>query len=209
MRKLLVITLAGVVALGTAVSAWAGPPTDHLRQYSDQVLKVLEDPALKGDDKRVERRAAVRKVAIEIFDVSETAKRALGRHWQARNEAEREEFTQIFADLLERTYVSRIDQYGGETVKYVGESVDGDTATVRSRIVTRQGTEVPVDARMLRKGDRWLVYDIAIEGVSLINNYRAQFDSIIQKTSFQELVQRLKTRQGDFDGPAPKARRSS
>jgi phospholipid transport system substrate-binding protein len=209
MRKLLVITLAGVVALGTAVSAGAGPPTDHLRQYSDQVLKVLEDPALKGDDKRVERRAAVRKVAIEIFDVSETAKRALGRHWQARNEAEREEFTQIFADLLERTYVSRIDQYGGETVKYVGESVDGDTATVRSRIVTRQGTEVPVDARMLRKGDRWLVYDIAIEGVSLINNYRAQFDAIIQKTSFQELVQRLKTRQGDFDGPAPKARRSS
>jgi phospholipid transport system substrate-binding protein len=209
MRKLLVITLAGVVALGTAVSAWGGPPTDHLRQYSDQVLKVLEDPALKGDDKRAERRAAVRKVAIEIFDVSETAKRALGRHWQARNEAEREEFTQIFADLLERTYVSRIDQYGGETVKYVGESMDGDTATVRSRIVTRQGTEIPVDARMLRKGDRWLVYDIAIEGVSLINNYRAQFDSIIQKTSFQELVQRLKTRQGDFDGPAPKARRSS
>jgi phospholipid transport system substrate-binding protein len=209
MRTLLVITVAGVVALGTVGSAWAGAPTDHLRQYSDQVLKVLEDPALKGDDKRIERRAAVRKVAIEIFDVAETAKRALGRHWQARNEAEREEFTQIFADLLERTYVSRIDQYGGETVKYVGESVDGDTATVRSRIVTRQGTEVPVDARMLRKGDRWLVYDIAIEGVSLINNYRAQFDSIIQKTSFQELVQRLKTRQGDFDGPAPKARRSS
>jgi phospholipid transport system substrate-binding protein len=149
---------------------------------------VLRDPALN----EAERRIAVRKVAEEVFDLSETAKRALGRHWQARTAAEREEFTRLFADFLENSYLSKVSLYGGERVSYVSESIDGDYAIVGARILRKQGTEIPVDARMLRRGDRWYIYDISIEGISMVNNYRSQFNTIIQKSSYEQLVQRLR-----------------
>ena len=117
-RVSLLITLAGF-GLGLAAQAWAGAPTEQARQCTDQVLKVLQEPAQKP----AQRQVAVRKVAIETFDVSETAKRALGRHWHARSPAEREEFTRLFAELLESIYISKIDLYGGEQLKYVGESI--------------------------------------------------------------------------------------
>ena len=183
------IAMAGL-GLWLAAQAWAGSPTDQARQYTDQVVKVLQEPALK----MTERQAAVRKVAIEIFDVSETARRALGRHWQARTPREREEFSRLFAELLESTYIAKIDLYGGEQLKYVGESIDGDFATVRATILRRQGAEVPVDARMLRRGERWYIYDISVQGISLVNNYRSQFDRIIRTSSYEELVRRLRTR---------------
>jgi phospholipid transport system substrate-binding protein len=202
--------LSVVVTIGMLASprgAWAGAPTEELRQYTDQVIKVLEDPALKGDDKRFERRAAVRKAAIEIFDVGETARRALGRHWAARTEAERRELVDLFADLLERTYISKIDLYGGERVRFVSEAIDGDHAVVRGRIVTRKGTEVPVEGRLHLKADRWLMYDVLIENVSLVGNYRAQFDQIIRSASYDELVRRLRDKRSeiaDADAPKPK-----
>ena len=172
-----------------AAPAWAGP-TDQLREYTDKVIKVLDDPALASTD----RRAAVRRVALEAFDSTETAKRVLARHWQARTPAERDEFIQLFAELLERTYITRINEYGGERIKYVSESIDGDLAIVRARILTKNGTEVPVESRMLKRGDRWLIYDVVIENVSLIANYRSQFDRIVRTSSYEELVRRLKTK---------------
>lgn len=187
--------LALVVALASPV--WAGPPTDMLREYTEAVQKVLDDPALKADERRPERRAAVRKLASEAFDVQETARRALGPHWQQRTPAEREEFVQLFADLLERTYIAKIDLYGGERLRFTDERVDGESAIVRARVTTRQGTEVPVEGRMHKRGDRWLLYDVAIENVSLIANYRAQFDRIIRTSSYAELVKRLRIR-GEF-----------
>jgi phospholipid transport system substrate-binding protein len=177
--------------------AWAGAPTDTLREYTEAVQKVLDDPALKSDDRRHERRAAVRKLAIEAFDVQETARRALGPHWQQRTPAEREEFVQLFADLLERTYIAKIDLYGGERLKFTDERVDGDSAVVRAKVTTKQGAEVPVEGRMHKRADRWLIYDVAIENISLIANYRAQFDRIIRTSSYAELVKRLRNR-GEF-----------
>ena len=186
--------LTAALGLCVAAEVGAGPPTDQVREYTDRVIKVLEDPALKGDGKRPERRATVRKIAVEIFDVAEAAKRALGRHWQARTAAERTEFVELFADLLERAYVSKIDLYGGERVRYVGESIDGDFAAVRARITTKRDAEIPVEARMLRRGERWLIYDISVEGISLVNNYRSQFDKIIQSSSYEELTRRMKAK---------------
>src|SRR5262249_22543408 len=182
-----------VVLVGVTHAA-AGAPTDQVRQYTDQVLKLLDDPNVQGAD----RRAAVRKAAIEIFDVQETAKRALGRHWQARTPAEREDFVQLFADLLERTYINKIDIYRGEKLVYTNEAIDGEYATVRARVVTKQRGDIPVDAKMIRRGDRWLIYDISVENISLISNYRAQFDRIIRSASYQELVTRLKTKREEF-----------
>ena len=198
------LTAAALLLLAGS-PAWAGP-TDQLRVYTDQVIKVLDDPALAREN----RRAAIRKLAHEAFDVTEAAKRVLARHWQARTPAEREEFAELFADLLERTYIARMDEYGGERIRYVGESVDGELATVRARIVTRTGTEVPVESRMVRRGERWLIYDVHIENVSLIANYRSQFDRIIRGSSYEELVRRLKQKRGEFlNESAPRARRSS
>lgn len=188
MKSIRLSILATTLGLCLAAQVWAGAPTDQTRQYTDQVLKVLGDPALK----EAERRTAVRKVAEEMFDMSETAKRALGRHWQSRTPAEREEFTRLFADLLENTYLSKIGLYSGERVSYVSESIDGDFATVRAKILRRQGAEASVEARMLRRGDRWYIYDLSVEGISLINNYRSQFNAIIQKSSYEQLVQRLR-----------------
>ena len=205
MNKLLVILLVLVFTLSGGACAWAGPPTDQLRAYTDQVLKVLENPALTPQ----ERRAAVRSLAAEAFDVSETAKRALGLHWQQRTPAERDEFVKLFAGLLEQTYISRIDEYGGERITYVGEQIDGDRATVRARIVTRKGGEVPVESRLLRKEARWLIYDVLIENISLIGNYRSQFDRIIRTASYEDLVKRLKDRNeflSEKEANAPRVR---
>jgi len=204
MGKILMTAAVALVVL-TAAPAWAGP-TDQLREYTDQVVKVLDDPAMARQD----RRAAVRKIAHEAFDVAETAQRVLARHWQARTPAEREEFTQLFADLLERTYIARMDEYGGERIKYVGESIDGKLASVRARIMTRTGTEVAVESRMNLKGDRWLIYDVLIENVSLVANYRSQFDRIVRSSSYEELVRRLKTKRDEFlnESPSQGARRS-
>jgi len=189
MRYIMKTVVIGLL-LFMAAPAWAGGPTDQLRDYTDKVIKVLDDQALASTD----RRAAVRKMALEAFDATETAKRVLARHWQARTPAERDEFIQLFAELLERTYITRISEYGGEKIKYVGESIDGDLATVRARIITKNGTEVPVESRMLRRGDRWLIYDVVIENISLISNYRSQFDRIVRTSSYEELVRRLKTK---------------
>jgi phospholipid transport system substrate-binding protein len=207
MRKTLIlaVTVTAALALGPVARAEAATPTEELRQYTDRVLKVLQDPALTPQA----RRAAVRDLAIEVFDVTETAKRALGPHWQQLTPAQREEFVRLFRDLLEQSYVSRIDEYGGERIRYASERVDGDSATVRAMIVTRQGTEVPVESRLLQKGDRWLIYDVLVENVSLVGNYRSQFDRIIRTASYDELVKRLKTQIQRLMEEKPKSRRAA
>jgi phospholipid transport system substrate-binding protein len=190
--------LALGLAVLTAVPAAAGVPTDQLRGAVDRVLKTLDEPSLKGADKVADRRVAVRKIANEIFDCGEIAKRSMARHWQPLSEPQRTEFVGLFADLLERSYISKIETYGGEKIQYTGERIDGEYATVSTRIVTKNGTEVPVDYRMTRRGDRWLVYDVSIEGVSLVSSYRTQFNKIIQTSSYNELVSKLKNKQDEL-----------
>jgi len=208
-RSFLVAAVALTLVAGAPLPARAGAPTDQVREYTDAVIKVLEDPALKAEDKKPERRAAVRKIAVEVFDVQETARRALGPHWQQRTPQQREEFVHLFADLLEQTYISKIDLFGGERLRFTEEKIDGEHAIVRAKVMTKQGTEVPVEARMLRKGDRWQIYDILIENISLIGNYRAQFDRIIRTSSYEDLVKRLRIRGEFLKDPEPRPRRTS
>jgi phospholipid transport system substrate-binding protein len=187
----LVITVMLVGAMGAGREAWAGPPTEQLRTQIERAIKVLEDPELAKEPRMAERRAAIRRIANEIFDFTETTRRSLGPHWQARTPQEREEITRLFADLLERSYIGKIEMYGGEKIVFVGDTIDGDQASVRTRLVTKQGAEIPVDYRMHRVGERWLSYDVVIEGVSLVANYRAQFNKIIQTAGYGSLVKKL------------------
>lgn len=195
---------AGLLLVWAAGAAWAGVATDQLKGAIDRVIKTLEDPALKGEGKALERRQAVRKIAEDIFDFGEIARRALARHWQPLTPKQREEFVHLFADLLERSYISRIEQYGGEKIIYATERVDGDLATVTTKIITKNGTDVPVDYKMLKRGERWLVYDVTVEGVSLVSNYRTQFNKIIQTESYDALVAKLKTKQDELAAEAVK-----
>ncbi|HEY7141988.1 MAG TPA: ABC transporter substrate-binding protein [Methylomirabilota bacterium] len=178
-----------------AGAAHAGIPTDQLRGATDRVLKILQDAELKQPAKKDARRQQIRAVADEIFDWQETGKRALARHWQGRSPSEREEFSTLFADLIERSYISKIEQYSGERVVYAGETVEGDQATVRTKLITKSNTEIPIDYRMRKEGDRWRAYDVVIEGVSLVSNYRTQFNKIIQQSGYGELVKKLKAKE--------------
>jgi phospholipid transport system substrate-binding protein len=185
------IALGTLLALALVVgSAAAGPPTEQLQRRVDEVIRVLDDPALK--DRPADRRGKIRQLAEDIFDYPDTARRALGPHWNARSPQERQEFVKLFADLLDRAYISKIDVYQGEKVRWVGETMNGDEAVVKTAITTKSGTDVPVEYRMHQRDGRWLVYDVIIEGVSLVANYRTQFNKIVQTESYDVLVQKLK-----------------
>ena len=189
--------LFGVALLGGIVEA--GIPTDQLRSVTDRVLKVLQDPALKQAGSVDARRQQIRSIADEIFDWHETGKRALARHWQTRSPKEQEEFSALFADLIERSYIGRIEQYSGERIVYTSDTVDGDQATVQTKLITKANAEIPIDYRMQREGDRWRAYDVVIEGVSLVGNYRSQFNRIIVQSGYDALVGKLKAKQGELE----------
>ena len=193
--SLLVIAGVAGAALMPAGPASAGEPTVQLRAAVDRVLLIVEDAALKETGRSQERRAAIRVVANEIFDFEEITRRALGPHWASGTPAQREELVRLFTGLLERAYVGRIEAYSGERLTWLGDTGEADLATVRTRIVTKQETAIPVEYRMHRRDGRWLAYDVTIEGISLVGNYRAQFNKIIQTSSHAGLVAALRAKQ--------------
>jgi len=202
----LVASRVAALVLILASPVYAGAPTDTLKGTVDRIVQILADPALQ--DKPEQRRAEVRKIAEGIFDYPDTARRALGPHWSARSPQEQQEFAKLFADLLDRAYVSKIELYQGERVRYVGETADGDEATVKTVIATKKSSDIPVDYRMHRKDGRWLVYDVIIEGVSLVSNYRTQFNKIVQTESYDALVQRLRAKDTAEPSASPARPRS-
>jgi phospholipid transport system substrate-binding protein len=197
-RRALGLGFAALFVLVSAQEAVAGAATDQLKGAIERVVATLDSPALKGDGKVLERRAAVRKIANEIFDFSEIARRSLGRYWPPLTEPQRTEFVGLFGDLLERSYISKIELYGGEKIVYSGERVEADLAVVSTRIMTKNGTEVPVDYRLFKRGDRWMIYDVSVEGISLVSNYRTQFNKIIQTNGYNGLVEKMRTKQMEF-----------
>ena len=189
------LAIASLLVLSTGQDGWAATAQEQLKGAIDRVVSTLDNPAMKGEGKAAERRAAVRLIANEIFDFGEIARRSLGRYWQPLSEAQRTEFVGLFGDLLERSYISKIELYGGEKIVYSGERMDGDLAIVSTKILTKNGTEVPIDYRLFKRGDSWKVYDVNIEGISLVSNYRTQFNKIIQSNGYNTLVDRMKAKQ--------------
>lgn len=180
-----------VLVLGIAIPVWAGEPTEQIKQTTDKIISLITDPTLKDASKNEERRKLIRAAADERFDWEEMARRSLARHWTKRTDAEKREFTSLFSDLLEQAYMDKVEGYSGERVLYEGETVDGDYAVVRVKILTAKDTEISVEYRVRRKENGWFIYDVSIEGVSLVNNYRTQFNSIILRSSYPELVKKL------------------
>src|SRR4029450_6879196 len=132
--------------------------------------------------------AAVGDAPYTVLDWLEMASRSLALHWQARSEAERAEFVQLFGDLIQRSYISQVERYNGAPIRFVGEQVEGDLGVVSTRFVTKQSQQIPVDYRLLSRDGRWRVYDVVVEGVSLVGNYRSQFDRVIRASSYRDLL---------------------
>ena len=201
--------LLPVLLLSSAPAVWAGAPTDQFRGGVDRVFKILRDPELQGDANAARRQASVAKVSEEIFDFGETAKRSLGQHWDARTPAERVEYVRLFTELIQRSYIARVDRYGAEKMVFRGDTIDGDQAVVRTALMLSDGGQMALDYKMHHTSDRWQVYDINIEGVSLVANYRAQFNKVIRSESYGALIARLKSNRVDPPAATPAGRQSS
>lgn len=200
------IGAALVLVLVTASQTTAQAPTasqpmspiEQFSAYSDQVLKLLQDAGFRELNSSDKLHEAVRKTAIRMFGVSEAAREALGPHWQTRTPAERDEFVELFADLLEATYVAQLNRPGGVRLHYTGEQIRGDRAELLLTVRTERGSEIKAQVRLLQKNEQWLIWDVAIEGVSLIQTYRAQFDRIIKRSSYPDLVRQIRTKIDDL-----------
>ena len=185
--------LSGLWFVSLTSLAQAGEPQEKVRETVDAVLTVLQDKALQGPENTEKRREKMRKAVFQRFGFEEMAQRALGPYWPKRTPAEKKEFANLFGELLERSYITKIESYTGEQkVLYTKETVDKDYATVRTEIVLKRDANVEVVYQLLRRDGNWQVYDVVIEGVSLVNNYRTQFNNIISRESYEALVKKLK-----------------
>jgi phospholipid transport system substrate-binding protein len=184
--------------------AFAGDAKDQIKQTTERILSILSDPSYKGPGKTEGRRREIRKAIDERFDWEEMAQRALATHWPKRSPEEKKEFAILFQDLLARAYMDKVEGYSGEKIVYTAETVEDDRAVTKVKIVTSKNKEILLEYRLLKKGPQWLVYDISIEGVSLVNNYRTQFNSIILKDGFDVLVKKLKEKHVSDDRKEPK-----
>lgn len=200
--RLVATAAVGLVTFAVPLPALGGPPMEQLRTRVERVTNLLEDPALRQGDRTAQRRE-IRKLADDIFDFEEMSKRALGRHWETRSAAEREEFVGLFADLLRRSYYSKIERATFEKIAFRSERMQGDDeALVRTVVFLPHGEQMGLDYQLIRgTGDRWRVYDLRFEGISLISNYRSQFTRIIRTSSYESLVSRLKSNQAEFAAP--------
>jgi len=180
--------------MGISVPSLAGEPTEKIRETTDKILAIITDPCMKPPEKITERNRLIREAVDDRFDWGEMARRSLGRHWRKRTGPEKKEFVNIYGDLLEQTYMGKVGDYSGEKVVYVAEKVEGDYGIVKVKIANHNDREIPVMYRLKKKGKDWLVYDISIEGVSFVNNYRTQFNSIIVRSSYNKLVEKLKAK---------------
>jgi len=185
----LVFQLGGTLAL-------AGEPLDLVKAAGERAIAILKDPKFKAPDKRKERVERLKEIINPIFDYEEMAKRTLGAHWRRRTPAEQQEFIKLFRAFLEKVYSEKVDLYEGERADFERESIDQDYAEVESKVTNVKGQESPVLYRLKRTAGRWKVYDAVVENISIVNNYRSQFDRVINKSSFEELKNLLREKAG-------------
>ncbi len=183
------LTLCFMVVSSFTASA-VQSPTGQLKPSLDKIVQILQDPNLQGDTNKVERRTKIMKNVHERFDFAEMSKRILGKTWRNISEEERIHFTSLFTNLLENNYIGKLENYSGQAVKYTGERIKKNRAMVTT-VVENKGAQYPVDYILVLQGEKWMVYDINIEGVSLIRNYRAEFSSILRKDKFAGLIKIL------------------
>ena len=195
-RRIEIYVFTFILSLASLTSANAGAPLDLVRTTVDRAIQILKDPKLSSPDKKKERVDRLREALDAIFDYEEMAKRALGYHWRQRTRAEQEEFVKLFREFLQRVYSDKIGLYGGEQVRFGREVMDDEFAQVESTIIQPKGEEIAVVYKLRQVNGQWKVYDAIVENISIVNNYRSQFDRVISSSSYEELVKRLREKVG-------------
>jgi phospholipid transport system substrate-binding protein len=188
------LSTVGLAILLLVQPVWlaAGVPGDQVRQTTDKLLAILKDPQLKGESKKNERRDKLKELIYQRFDFTEMARRSLGSEWRRRSAEEQKEFVKLFTGLLERAYLDNIESYNGEKFRYLKEQEDNNHAEVDTKIIDNKGQEFSVNYRLHKVNGDWKVYDVVIEDISLVNNYRSQFNRVLATSSYEELVNRMK-----------------
>ena len=188
--SLSMVAVSILVCSGKAANA--GEPTEAIRGAVNQGVEILKNAKLDNQKQRAQVIDQLRQVVYPLFDFNEMAMRSLGANWRRLNPQQRKEFVSTFTALLEKTYANQIDLYNGQQVIYTGETVDGDYAQVNSRIIDKNGQTYSVVYKLHRVDGKWRIYDVVAENISLVNNYRAQFNRVIAKSSFEELLKMMK-----------------
>lgn len=196
-KKLLVASALTLTLHLDGMLAYAGEPLEIVKSVADRVMAILKDPKFKSPDMKKERVERLKEIINSVFDYDEMARRTLGAHWRRRTAAEQQEFLKLFRAFLEKVYSEKVDLYQGERALFVRETIDGDYAEVESKVINAKGEESPVLYRLKRTDSRWNVYDAVIENISIVNNYRSQFDRVISRSSFDELKKMLREKSAD------------
>ena len=195
------VIVAAIVMIGLAADlTYAGEPTEAIRGTIDEVLRILGEKQLKEPSKANERRQLLDTVVGERFDYQEMSRRSLGAPWNNLSDKEKDEFVSLFQTLLVNTYADKVESYSGEGVQYVNERREKEYAEVRTKVLTGK-TEIPLDYRLLNKGSVWRVYDVVVDGVSLVSNYRGQFSKILRTSSYADLVDQLRKKSDKIKSP--------
>jgi len=201
MKVAISLLLVAIFLLIAPVPPAYASPTEEVKRVVDEVLRIVSDPELKRPQKEPQRRKALKSAIGSIFDYNEMAQRSLATHWKGRTEAERKEFAGLFETLLENSYSAKIESYKNEKIVYLKETIDEKYAEVKSKVIVPKGDEYALDYRLMQKGGKWMVYDVVIEGVSLVSNYRGQFNRIINNQGYPELLKKLRTKSVEIKAP--------
>ena len=195
--------MAGLLLLLSGVAAQpavAGGATEAMKSTIDEVLKIVQDKELKQPGRAEERRKRLEQVVGDRFDYQEMSRRALGAPWNTLADKDKQEFVGLFETLLTSSYADKVETYSGEGVQYLNERMEKDFAEVRTKVLTGK-TEIPLDYRLLNKGADWLVYDVVVDGVSLVSNYRGQFSKILRASTFADLLDQLRKKSDKIKAP--------
>lgn len=198
MKKMLRVFWLLALLVACSSIAFAGEPQDRLKGGIDKVIAILSDQSLKGPAKRVERQKKLRSVADGFFDWRELSKRAVGESWSKYTPKQQDDFVVSFSELLQKTYILKLEKYNNEKVSYVKEQVEGNQAFINTQVQMKDKT-IPINYVMVKR-DQWMVYDVVVEGVSLVKNYRSQFAKVLSKESPEALLQRIKDKIKALDG---------
>lgn len=193
--KIHCIILAGIIYFLSSVPAEGGAPTSQIKDTVDQIVVTLKNPELKSEARKNERREQLRAVIYPRFDFPEMAKRSFGSNWQRLSAEQQREFVEVFTDLLEEAYVGKIESYSGEKFLYVGETQNKVFSEVNTKVVTSKGEEFSINYKLRDVDGTWKVYDLVIENISLVNNYRSQFHRVLAQSSFDGLLRKMKEKQ--------------
>ncbi len=195
LKRIIVLLTAALFLASTAFAT----PTEELKKTVDEVVRIVADKEMKKNETK--RRQALKKAISVIFDYPEMAKRSLGKHWNVRTAAEKKQFAELFATLLENSYAGKIESYNNEKIVYIKEIVEEENAEIKSKVVTAARDEFTLDYRLFKHNGKWMVYDVVIEGVSLVSNYRSQFNKIITSSGYAKLVEKLQSKNDELKAP--------